>query len=314
MRIYSFLPSATEIVCALGLGDELYGVSSECDYPPMVRGKPVVVESSFDPAEMGQREIDDLVVGSLSHGHPLYRIDRELLLEESPDLIITQELCDVCSVSLRDVLRTVSELSAKSRVISLKPQGLAGVMDNIVTIGAACGVPDRARKLVGELEERIGAIRARSEGLVRLRVFFAEWYDPVFAAGHWVPEMVQVAGGSDGLATAGEVSRKIDWARMVEFDPEVLILSPCGFGLERALSDIGLLTGREGWGGLDAVKNGRVYVVDSSSYFSRPGPRLVDGIELLARMIHPQIFGDELPQGAALRIGGSALATMSASD
>lgn len=302
MRICSFLPSATETICALGLGDELCGVTSECDYPTEARSKPIVVESAIEPSELTQGEIDAKVVEGMSHGHQLYAIDTELLSQLRPDLIVTQELCDVCSVSLRDVLKTVSELSRTCKVVSLKPRGLAGVLDDILTIGRACGAEEQAGRMVAGLHRRIEFVRTHSRDLPRPRVFCVEWYDPIFASGHWVPEMVEAAGGTDGLGRKGENSRRIEWSQLRDYDPEVLILSPCGFGIQRAVEDVSLLTRLEGWTELDAVRNGRVYATDSSSYFSRPGPRLVDGLELLARVIHPTIFGAELPEGAALRV------------
>lgn len=299
MRIYSFLPSATEILYSLGLGADLCGVTSECDYPPRARTKPIVVESAFDPARLEQGEIDNRVVESMAHGHGLYRINKERLARDKPDLVITQELCDVCSVSLRDVLQTVSDLKSECRVLSLKPKGLQGVFDDITTIGEACGVGERARELVRALDLRVKQVREVSRRLEKRRVFFVEWYDPIFASGHWVPEMILMAGGIDALASVGGASKKIDWERVVEYDPEVLVLAPCGFGLDRTLADLALLTRRVGWDELSAVRAGRVYAADGSSYFSRPGPRLVDGLEILAKMIHPEFFGRSFPKGAA---------------
>ncbi len=303
MKIYSFLPSATEIVYALGLGDQLRGVTNECDYPPEARTKPVVVRSLLDPATMEQPEIDWRVVNDLSHGHGIYSINRELLQREKPDLVITQELCDVCSVSLRDVLKTVSELANQCRVISLEPHGLGDVLEDIITVGAACGAEERASTLVASLRKRIESVRVTSVGLARKRVFCVEWYDPLFAPGHWVPEMVEIAGGFEVAGMAGERSRRASWDDIVARDPEVLVLIPCGFGVERAVRDAHLLTRLPGWGGLSAVRTGQVYAADGSSYYSRPGPRLVDGLELLSRIIHPEAFGSELPSGSALRLG-----------
>jgi iron complex transport system substrate-binding protein len=303
LKIYSFLPSATEIVYSLGLGDQLCGVTNECDYPPEARTKPVVVQSLLEPAAMEQSEIDWRVVNDLSHGHGIYRINRDLLLREKPDLVITQELCDVCSVSLRDVLKTVSELADQCAVISLEPHGLDAVLDDILTVGRACSVEDRASALVARLRKRVESVRDAARGLPRKRVFCAEWYDPLFAAGHWVPEMVEIAGGVEVAGIAGEKSRRASWDDVVAGDPEVLVLIPCGFGVERAVRDAHLLTRLPGWGGLTAVKTGQVYAADGSSYYSRPGPRLVDGLELLSKMIHPEAFGSELPAESALRLG-----------
>ncbi|MDA4114298.1 MAG: cobalamin-binding protein [Thaumarchaeota archaeon] len=302
MRIYSFLPSATEIVYALGLGDKLCGVTNECDFPPGARGKPVAVESLLDPSTLAQSEIDSRVVQSLSHGHPLYKIDRGLLARQKPDVVITQDLCDVCSVSLRETLKTISDLSEDCEVISLKPRGLDGVLDDIVTVGRACGAAARAERLVRVLQRRIDRVAQDVSGMGVPRVFCVEWYDPIFASGHWVPEMVAFAGGADELALAGRESRRIGWDEVLTYDPEVLVLIPCGFGVGRAVADIGLLSGRDGWRDLTAVKRGAVFAADGSSYFSRPGPRLVDGLEMLPRMFHPDYFDWDIPSSSAVRV------------
>ncbi len=303
MRVYSFLPSATEMVYALGLGDQLCGVTNECDYPPDARSKPVVVQSLLDPTTMRQDEIDWRVVDDTLHGHGLYKINSDVLLKNRPDVIITQELCDVCSVSLRDVLKTVSELSTQCTVLSLKPGGLEGMLQDILTVGAACGVREKAEELTASLRRRIAVIRDAAAGLPRKRVFCAEWYDPLFAAGHWVPEMVALAGGLELLGRPGEVSRRASWPEVILADPELILLIPCGFGVDRAAADAGLLTRLKGWDELKAVRNGEVYAADGSAFFSRPGPRLVDGLELLAKVIHPEVFGRETNPRRAVRLG-----------
>jgi len=303
LKIYSFIPSATEMLYALGLGDQLCGVTHECDYPPEARGTPVAIRSLMDTSRMSQREIDDMVVESISHGHGLYEIDKALLRENPPDVVITQELCDVCSVSLRDVLSTISDLSKSCKVVSLKPRGLSGVLDDVLTVGKACGAEPAAAELVRSLEARIRRVRERAEGLDRPRVFCVEWFDAVFASGHWVPEMVGIAGGEDSLGLAGRDSRKIPWELVVAYDPEVLVLMPCGFDVGRTAEDVPLLAKNEGWRSIAAVKAGAVFATDGSAYFSRPGPRLVDGLELLSRMVHPSVFGGEMPPERARRVG-----------
>ena len=302
MKIYSFIPSATEMVYALGLGDQLCGVTHECDYPPDARTKPVAIRSLIDSSSLSQREIDDRVVESMTHGHGLYSIDKVLLRENKPDVVITQELCDVCSVSLRDVLSTISGLSSSCDVVSLKPRGLKGVLEDIVTVGRACGAETAARELVDSLERRIEAVRERAVALDRPRVFCVEWFDPIFASGHWIPEMVGIAGGEDALGLAGHDSRKIPWDRVLSYDPEVLILMPCGFEAERAVEDLPLLAKNEGWRSIAAVRAGAVFATSSSAYYSRPGPRLVDGLELMGRMIHPGTFGSEMPPERARKV------------
>ncbi len=307
MKIYSFIPSATEMVYALGLGDQLCGVTHECDYPPEARSKPVAIRSLIDTARMSQREIDDAVVESMTHCHGLYTIDKELLRSNPPDVVITQELCDVCSVSLRDVLAAISDLSKTCKVVSLKPRGLQGVLEDIVTVGAACGVKEEAEALVGALNTRIDRVRLRAADLPRHRVFCVEWFDPIFASGHWVPEMVSLAGGEDALGFAGKDSRKIPWESVVSYDPEVLVLMPCGFDVERTVLDSRELARRPGWRTIRAVKEGRVFATNGSAYFSRPGPRLVDGLELLASMIHPDEFGRDMPRERARLLDSNLL-------
>ncbi|MDA4134602.1 MAG: cobalamin-binding protein [Thaumarchaeota archaeon] len=302
MRIYSFLPSATEMVYALGLGDQLCGVTSECDFPPDARNKPIVVESLLNPSTMAQTEIDGEVVESLSHGHGLYSINKALLSVDRPDVVITQDLCEVCSVSLRETLKTISDLSSECEVVSLKPRGLGGVLEDILTVGRACRAEAAAERTVATLRNRVERVRMEVSGLPLPRVFCAEWYDPIFASGHWVPEMVRLAGGADGLGSAGRESRKIEWDSVVDYDPEILVLIPCGFGVERAVADIGLLSRLRGWRDLAAVKNGMVFAADGSSYFSRPGPRLVDGLEMLAAMLHPESIVWSAPSSSALRV------------
>jgi iron complex transport system substrate-binding protein len=303
LKIYSFIPSATEMVYALGLGDQLCGVTHECDYPPEARAKPVAIRSLIDSAGLSQREIDDTVVESMAHGHGLYTIDKGLLRENMPDVVITQELCDVCSVSLRDVLSTISDLSKSCQVVSLKPRGLKGVLEDILTVGKACDAEPAAQELVGSLEVRIERVRKKAESLGRPRVFCAEWFDPIFASGHWVPEMVGIAGGEDALGLAGQDSRKISWDRVVAYDPQTLILMPCGFDALRALEDLPLLAKNDGWRSITAVKRGDVFATNGSAYYSRPGPRLVDGLELMAMMIHPEVFGTDMPPEGARRVG-----------
>ncbi len=308
MKIYSFLPSATEIVYSLGLGDQLCGVTHECDYPPEAKTKPVVVQSLMDASNLTQREIDERVVESMTHGHGLYKINREILQRNKPDIVITQELCDVCSVSLRDVLKTVHELSRECKVISLTPKGLDGVLEDIVTVGSACGVEERARRIVGAFRRRIEMVQERTRNLKKPRVFSMEWFDPIFASGHWVPEMVSICGGKDELGRAGQDSRRIRWEDVVSYNPEIVILMPCGFNLKRTIGDLPLLQKLRGWDTLDAVKNGRVYATDSSSYYSRSGPRLIDGLEMMAKMIHPEVFGRDLRAGACTLLDKPVLA------
>lgn len=291
MRVCSFLPSATEIVFALGLGDEVVGVTHECDYPPAARTKPVVVHSTVEPAVLSSGEIEDAVRASLQTGEGLYVVDPEALRIADPDLIVTQDLCDVCALPAEAVTSAIAGLRRQPKVISLKPERLSEVLADIRHVGAVAGRREEASRLAAELTQRIttvGRLTARVEA--RPRVLCIEWFDPIYVGGHWVPEMVNLAGGVDVLGKAGEKSRIIPWEEARAAAPEVIVLLPCGFGPERITKEVYLLERLPGWDDLPAVRSGRVYGTDASAYFSRPGPRLVDGLEILAHFLHPDIF------------------------
>ena len=303
MRICSFLPSATEIVYALGLGDSLLGVSHECDYPPQARTKPKVVRSKFDPASHSSREIDRLIADMVSRGERIYEVDLVVLKAAGPDLVITQELCEVCAVSYEDVERAVVQLDLPPQLLSLDPHGLTSVLEDIERVGQSTGRDAQARQLTEALRDRIEGVRSKAaEARSKPRVACIEWLDPLIVAGHWIPEMVGLAGGLDGLARPGTPSRRIDIEELRRYAPEVVILMPCGMDVERALSEFGALEGLDRWKTLPAFVAGDVYAVDAGSLFSRSGPRLVDGLELMARMIRPEIFESQLPPEAARRL------------
>lgn len=291
MRIVSLLPSATEILCALGLADELMAVTHECDYPSVVLGKPWITRSRLEPG-LSSGEIDEAVRSQLeSDAHSLYTIDRALLARLDPDLIVTQKLCEVCAVAYDEVLDAVAELPRRPEVMNLEPMSLREVFDDILRVGQATGRTRAAHMLVGQLEARVQSVAHQVAGAKRRpRVGFLEWIDPLFCGGHWNPELVKLAGGVDKLGRLGEPSVRIEWEQVRELAPEVLIISCCGFSVERAREDIPLLEAQPGWDDLPAVRNGRVHVVDGSAYFSRPGPRLVDSLEMLARLVHPELF------------------------
>lgn len=303
MRICSLLPSATEIVYALGLGDQLYGVSHECDFPPDAIRKPTVIRSVFDASTLSSQEIDRAVKERVRRGEGVYTIDLDRLQEADPDLILTQELCDVCAVPYREVKRAVAQLRRQPHLLSLSPMLLRDVLQDIRRVGEATGSREKAESLVERLESRIDQVISRvAAAAERPKTFCVEWTDPIYAAGHWVPEMVELAGGIDGLGRKGKPSIPIKWERVVRYAPEVVILMGCGFDLERNIRELPLLTGLAGWGDLPAVKRGRVYAVNSSGYFSRSGPRLVDGLELLARILHPGLFPGAIPTEAARQL------------
>ena len=303
MRICSFLPSATEIVYSLGLGDALYGVSHECDYPPEARSKPRVVKSKFDPSHYTSQEIDGLVAEMASRGERIYEVDIEVLERARPDLVITQELCDVCAISYEDVQSAVVHLDMPPRLISLDPTGLGDVLEDIKKVGESTLRTERASQIVASLSARIETVRSKaSEVDSRPKVACIEWLDPLIIAGHWIPEMVHLAGGVDELAQPGTPSRRIGMQELAGYGPEVLILMPCGMDTVQSTKEFSLLGNLQDWGTLPAMRNGAVYAVDAGSLFSRSGPRLVDGLELLAQLVHPKAFTDPIPAGAAERL------------
>jgi iron complex transport system substrate-binding protein len=290
MRICSLLPGATEIACALGLADDLVGVSHECDFPPAARSKPVMVRSRIDPTMIGSGEIDRRVGDLLRSKQSLYALDEKLFKSSEPDLILTQGLCDVCALDYNDVVQAARSLAQDPTIISLDPHCLADILNDVLRIGEATDRSPQAESLVQELEVRIDALRDQTaRAASRPRVACLEWFDPIYIAGHWVPEMVQIAGGKDILGTAGEPSAKIEWDALIASRPEILILMPCGFDLERAVRESSLLKNRADWQTLPAVRDGRVFAVSGTDYFSRPGPRLVDGLEILSQVIHPEL-------------------------
>ena len=304
MRICSFLPSATEIVYALGLGDSLHGVSHECDYPEEARAKPRVVTSRIDSDRLGSAEIDRLVSELMSRGEPLYEVDAAALERARPDLVITQELCEVCAVSLDDVQAAIAGLPNAPQVISLDPHGVDDVLADVVRVGRAAGAVEKAEQVAAAARDRLDRARAAvSQSGTQPSVVCVEWLDPLIVAGHWVPEMVALAGGVDGLAQPGGPSRRVEFDELAACDPDVLVLMPCGMDADRAAAEFDGLPDREGWQGLSAWKDGAVYAVDSGSLFSRSGPRLVDGVELLAAILHPSAFGGSPPDGSARRLG-----------
>lgn len=291
MRIVSLLPSATEIVAALGLSDQLVGISHSCDHPPEVLGKPVLTRPSLEPKSLGSHEIHALISERVSEGRRVYELDLEALKAADPDLILTQELCDVCAVGYRDVSLAIRDLRRKPDVLSLDPSFLGDVLRDIQRVAVAAGVSERARPLVSGLRRRIETVAERAkEAEIRPRVACLEWLDPLYTAGHWVPELVELAAGSDRLAAKGEPSRKIRWEQVRMAQPDVLVLMPCGFDVPRTLKELHLLSARPGWRELPAVRAGRAYAVNGHAYYNRPGPRLVEGLEFLAHLLHPELF------------------------
>jgi len=306
-RIVSFLPSATEMACALGLGDRLLGITHECDYPPEIQGKPIVVRSVLPTERMSQAEIDEAVSERLRKGLSLYQVDEELMREIGPDLILTQGLCQVCAPSGNEISHLLNSLASKPQALWLTPQSLEQIFENVRELGQATGRPQEAEALIGQGRARLEAVAAASRELHRPRVFCMEWIDPVYCSGHWVPEMVRIAGGRDELAREGAYSVRMSWEDVLHWAPEVLVVMPCGLDLQKAMAEAQQILRYPGWSELPAVRADRVYVVNANSYFARPGPRVVDGTELLAHIIHPDIFGWNGPSGAFCKLTGPSL-------
>ncbi len=282
-RIVSLLPAATEMICGAGLRDALVGVSHECNWPPGVERLPRVTRSRVD-STADSRAIDEQVKALFAAGEPLYEVDAALLAELQPTLIVTQSQCDVCAVSYASVAQVVAEhpTLAATEVISLNPRSLAEVLADVERIGAAAGAAAGARRFTASLRRRIDAVRqeAASRGTQPLRTVVIEWVDPLMVAGNWTPELVELAGGDYGLAVAGGHSPTIEWQTLINYLPEVIIVAPCGFALDRSRREAESLASRPGWRSLPAVADGRVLIVDGDAYFNRPGPRLVDSLEL----------------------------------
>ena len=280
-RIVSFLPAATEIAYALGAGDELVGRSHECDYPAQVRRLPVVSSPSLAIGEMSQGEIDNAVASQLASGESLYRVDEVLLRELAPDVVFTQDLCQVCAPSGTELTRALRELPSKPQVLWLTPRTMEEIEQNILEIGNATGRALEAESLIAENRERIDCVSRAVSTEPPRRVAFLEWTDPLFCAGHWVPEMIALAGGIDPQGHRGGDSRRITWDSVAADSPEIVVVAPCGYDLERS---------REAALSISAVPGARIIAVDANAYFARPGPRVAEGIELLAHLFHPERF------------------------
>jgi iron complex transport system substrate-binding protein len=305
MRIVSLIPSATEIVHALGLGDQLVAISHDCDYPPSVHGHPVVTRS-FVPANVSSAEIDRAVRDLRSASSPgrraLYALDVEALEELRPDLILTQALCTVCAVSEEEVHVAARRLPGRPRVVNLEARSLQEVWDGIRLVATEAGIEARGEELARRLSERVERVEARTLGRPLLPMAFIEWLDPPFAGGHWNPELVRMAGASDPLGRVGQPARVTDWGSVAASRPELIFIAACGFGVERTLEDLPALARMPSWRDVPAIRQGRVYVTDGSAYFSRPGPRLADSLDILAHAVdadlHP--LDERLP--AAVRV------------
>jgi len=290
-RVVSLIASATEIVCALGFEDQLVGRSHECDFPAGVRRLPLCTEPKFD-VEGTSYQIDQRVKAILQEGLSVYRVHADTLRALRPDVIVTQSHCEVCAVSLRDVEQAVCAwLDARPRIVSLAPDGLADVWAGFGQVAEALGVPERGAAVVARLCARMQAIEERAAELgERPTVACVEWIEPLMASGNWMPELVAMAGGVNLFGEAGKHAPWLTWQQLVEADPDVILVLPCGFDIARTRQDLPLLTNRPEWTGLRAVRGGSVYLLDGNQYFNRPGPRLVESLEILAEILHPGAF------------------------
>ncbi len=290
LRIASFLPAATEMVYALGLENHLLGVTHECDTPRQARSKPIVVRPAIDFASLDISQIDKTVSQRAGSGQSLYTLDESLLRSLAPNLILTQDLCQVCAPSGHEATQLLGSLSPRPEVFYLTPHSFEEVLRDMLALGERTGTLVRAQELVQQARAKVEKIAEGTVKLDPLRVFFMEWVDPVYCGGHWIPQMLRWAGGKDPLAKSGSDSIRVAWKAVLQADPEVLIVSPCGFGAAEAAEQAKALASRPGWEKLAAVRKGQVFAVDGNAYFARPSLRLAQGVELLAHLFHPEAF------------------------
>jgi iron complex transport system substrate-binding protein len=293
MRICSLVPAATEVLFALGLGEQVVGVTHECDWPPEAAERPSVTASLVDTHELSSAEIDRAVAQAAEKGRPLYAVDEETWELIDADVVVAQELCDVCAVSTDSLDEIVRARSLEVEVLDYSPSTLDHVLASIVGLGVRLDAEGAADELSGGMRRRLDRVRAAlAEADGHPRVFISEWLDPPFAAGHWVPDMVEIAGGIEVAGMSGEPSHRMRWTDVASLEPDVVVLAPCGFDLDRTLSELVTLDLSASLLGTPARQESRVFAVDANAHFSRPGPRLVDGVELLAYLLHPDAYSD----------------------
>ena len=304
MRIVSLVPAATEICFALGLGGDMTGVSPECDHPPAATDIPKVSRALLAYEGKSSAETSQMVGMRLASGGPLYRVDGMALQDAAPDVILTQGLCDVCAPTTDDVRAVAAKLAKRPHIVPLDPHSLRDMLQDVERVGAACGVPGTASGVVDDLRDRIERVAFLTSRVdERPKTACLEWLDPLIIAGHWVPEMVELAGGEALLARPGVKSPRVEPAQIAQAAPEAAVLMPCGFPLERALREAPAVTKQTWWQDLPAARRDRVWVTDGSSYFNRPGPRLITGLEILAHILHPEIFAHPPSPRDAVRWG-----------
>lgn len=290
-RIVSLLPAATEIAGALGLMDRVVGVSHECDFPNEANQRPRVTHCPVHNSDMTSREVDESVRRALRENGTIYSIDERLLRKLRPDVILTQKLCDVCAVGYGTVARLAETLPGPPKVVNLEPSSLNDILNDIRCVAKGCDVPARAEKLIANLSERVEDVRQRAASIPdRPRCFLMEWVDPPFCSGHWGPELVEIAGGYDALGRKRQPSLQIEWQEVIDTRPDVIVLALCGYNIDRARRDYEILRGFPDFNSLPAARRGEIYLVDASAYVARPGPRIVDSLEILAGILHPGEF------------------------
>ena len=297
--IVSLLPAATEIAAALGLIDQLVGVSHECDFPSEANRRPRVTNCPVHNAGLASGEVDEWVRRTLGENGTIYTIDEPLLRKLQPDVILTQKLCDVCAVGYGTVARLAQTLPGPPQVVNLEPTSLADIFDDIRRVADVCNVHERAENLILNLSARVENVRERVAMISdRPRCFLMEWVDPPFCSGHWGPELVEIAGGHDSLGRKHQPSAQIDWQQVLDARPEIMVLALCGYDIDRARHDYELLRRFPGFNSIPAVDSGQMYVVNASAYFARPGPRIVDSLEILAGILHPSEFPEFVSRGS----------------
>ena len=304
MRIVSFLPSATETLYELGAGSQIVGVTHECNFPSQAKKKPRVIHPSFNPGRLTGREVDNKIVELMRSGKDIYIVDEKTLKRVGPDLIVAQGLCEVCSPFTKEVNRAVNILSSRPDVLVLDPHDLDDILVSIMDVAEKIGKVNEGRKLVASLQKRIDIVRSMKIIITsKPKVLCVEWVDPLFTAGHWVPQMVEYAGGISGIGSAGEPSRRMDIDEAVQLNPDIILLMPCGFDIKRTFKELPVLMRNEKWKSLKAVKSGNVYAVNANAYFSKPGPRTVVGLEILAKILHPEASQHiRVPKGSYKKI------------
>jgi iron complex transport system substrate-binding protein len=290
-RIVSLLPAATEIAAALGLIDHVVGVSHECDFPAEANARPRMTHCPVHNAGLTSKEVDKWVRRALRENGTIYSIDEPLLRRLRPDVILTQKLCDVCAVGYGTVARLAETLPGPAQVVNLEPSSLSDIFDDIRRVAETCGVGERAKEVIKQLSARVEAVRERAVQIAhRPKCFLMEWVDPPFCSGHWGPELVEIAGGHDPLGRKHQSSARIDWQEVLEAQPEIIILALCGYDIDLARRDYELLQRFPEFDSLPAARTGEIYIVNANAYFARPGPRIVDSLEILAGILHPEEF------------------------